>query len=86
MLYITMFCVHFTSYSRTKNSEFLISCRAFKSGINTLCQGEEKAKLVGFICTLLENLLHAGQVEEVKQWVEYLQLVEHPEVEEFKDR
>lgn len=60
--------------------------QAFKSGINTLCQGEEKAKLVGFICTLLENLLHAGQVEEVKQWVEYLQLVEHPEVEEFKDR
>ncbi|XP_063691815.1 uncharacterized protein LOC134824054 isoform X2 [Bolinopsis microptera] len=60
--------------------------QAFKYGISTLCKSEEKAKLVGFICTLLENLLNTGQVSESKQWVEYLVSVEHPEAPEFKAR
>ncbi|KAL5272793.1 hypothetical protein ACHWQZ_G000834 [Mnemiopsis leidyi] len=60
--------------------------QAFKYGISTLCKAEEKAKLVGFICTLLENLLNTGLVSESKQWVEYLVSVEHPESSEFKAR
>ena len=47
---------------------------------------EEKAKLVGFVCTLLENLLNTGQVSESKQWVEYLVSIEHPEASDFKAR